>query len=216
MVGRRSHRGAALARELVAEVAREIRLARSASGLSQRTVATAAGMSQSQVGRIERGQVRHPTLDQLCRVAAAVGLKLSIKAFPDGDPIRDIAHARLLERFHRQLGPGIGWRTEVPVDGATDLRGWDGMCELTLERIGVEAETRIRDGQATWRRTQRKRDADRTVGLLILLVADTRANRAALRELREGLRADLPLDTREVLAALRAGRAPTASGIVVL
>ena len=114
MVGRRSHRGAALARELVAEVAREIRLARSASGLSQRTVATAAGMSQSQVGRIERGQVRHPTLDQLCRVAAAVGLKLSIKAFPDGDPIRDIAHARLLERFHRQLGPGIGWRTEVP------------------------------------------------------------------------------------------------------
>jgi transcriptional regulator with XRE-family HTH domain len=216
MVGRRSHRGAALARELVAEVAREIRLARTASGLSQRSVATAAGMSQSQFGRMERGQVRHPTLDQLCRAAAALGLKLSVKAFPDGDPIRDVAHARLLERFRQRLGPGIVWRTEVPVDGSTDLRGWDGMCELTLERIGVEAETRIRDGQATWRKTQRKHDADRTVGVVIMLVADTRANRAALREIREGLRADLPLDTREVLAALGAGRAPTASGIVVL
>ena len=93
MVGPRSHRGAALARELVAEVAREIRLARSASGLSQRSVATAAAMSQSQFGRLERGQVRHPTLDQLCRAAAALGLKLSVKAFPDDPDFKLVSYA---------------------------------------------------------------------------------------------------------------------------
>ncbi len=216
MAGRRSHRGATLARELVTIVAREIHLARLAAGLSQRVAATAAGMSQSQFGRIERGEIRRPTLDQLCRAAAAVGLKLALKAFPDGDPIRDVAHARLLERFRKRLGPGIHWHTEVPVNGATDLRGWDGMCDVMRVRIGVEAETRIRDAQATWRRTQRKRDADRTVGMVILLVADTRANRAALREIREALREDLPLDTREVLTALGAGRSPSAGGIVLL
>jgi transcriptional regulator with XRE-family HTH domain len=214
--GRPAHRGRALARELVTQACRDIRLARIAAGLSQRTAARAAGMSQSQFGRLERGQIRYPTLDQLSRAAAVVGLKLTLRAFPDGDPIRDAAHARLLERFRRQLGPGIVWRTEVPVQGATDLRGWDGLAIPPGERIGVEAETRLRDGQSTWRRTQRKRDADHTVGSVILLLADTRANRDALKEIREALRADLPLDTRAVLAALRAGRAPGASGIVLL
>ena len=173
-------------------------------------------MSQSQFGRLERGEIRSPTVDQLSRAAVVVGLKLTLRAVPDGDPMRDAAHARLLERFRKQLGPGIVWRTEVPVNGATDLRGWDGMAIVPDERIGIEAETRLRDGQATWRRSQRKRDADRTVGSMILLLADTRANRAALQEIREALRHDLPLDTRTVLSALRAGRAPGASGIVLL
>jgi len=214
--GRPSHRGRAIARQVVVDVCRDIRLARIAAGVSQRTAARAAGMSQSQFGRLERGEIRYPTLDQLTRAAVVVGLRLAVRAFPDGDPIRDVAHARLLERFRRQLGPGVGWRTEVPVNGATDLRGWDGVAAVPTEQIGVEAETRLRDGQATWRRTQRKRDADRTIGSVILLLADTRANRAALKEIRESLRADLPLDTRAVLTALRAGRAPGAGGVVLL
>ena len=51
---------------------------------------------------------------------------------------------------------------------------------------------------------------------MILLVADTRANRAAMAVLRPGLRRLLALDTRELLAALSAGRDPGSGGIVIL
>lgn len=52
--------------------------------------------------------------------------------------------------------------------------------------------------------------------LRILLVADTRTNRGALRSIRDGLRELPSLDTREVMAALVAGRDPGGSGIVIL
>jgi hypothetical protein len=51
---------------------------------------------------------------------------------------------------------------------------------------------------------------------VILLVADTVGNRRALVAHRESLRSSFQLDTRAVLAAIRAGRAPISSGIVVL
>jgi hypothetical protein len=51
---------------------------------------------------------------------------------------------------------------------------------------------------------------------VILLVADTRANRHAHTTLRAGLRDFLPLDTRQVLGALGEGRDPGAGGIVIL
>src|SRR5262245_18431260 len=201
--GRRSHQGAALARALGIEAAKEIREARRNAGLSQRAAARAAGMSASQFGRLERGEIRRPKLEQICRAGAAVGLRMWLRAFPDGDPIRDAGHVRRLERFRAPLGPAIRWRTEVPVHGAQAHRGWDCIAEATPERIGVEAETRFRDAQATWRKAQRKLNDDPTVGPVILLVADTKANRRAPAMVRESLRADLPLDTRAVLAALR-------------
>jgi hypothetical protein len=60
----------------------------------------------------------------------------------------------------------------------------------------------------------KRRDAG--ANLVILLIADTAGNRRALRAHRESLRASFPLDTRAILAALRAGGAPKSSGIVVL
>jgi hypothetical protein len=53
-------------------------------------------------------------------------------------------------------------------------------------------------------------------GLLILLVSDTAGNRRALGASRESLRDLFPLDTRQVMAALRDGRRPAANGIVIL
>ena len=50
---------------------------------------------------------------------------------------------------------------------------------------------------------------------VVLLVADTRANRRTIELLRESLRASFPLDTRDVLAALGEGRDPGAGGIVI-
>jgi len=51
---------------------------------------------------------------------------------------------------------------------------------------------------------------------MVMVVADTPQNRRMLELYREDLRAAFPLDTRQVMAALRAGRTPRASGIVVL
>jgi transcriptional regulator with XRE-family HTH domain len=213
--GRRADGAVAAARDWIASIAREVRTARLNAGLSQREAARAGGMSASQWGRLERGEVRGATVEQLCRSAAAVGHRIWMRVYPDGDPVRDAAHARLLERFRRCLGAGIRWRTEVPVRGASDLRGWDGIAEAA-DRIGVEAETRIHDAQAIWRKAQRKLHDDGTVAFVILLIADTKANRRALGLVREHLRGDLPLDTRAVLKALRSGQSPGAGGIVLL
>ena len=198
------------------EVSREIGLARDNAGVSQDAAGEAVGMSGSQFGRVERGEIRNVSVEQWFRAAAAVGLRLHVRAYPDGDPLRDMAQSRLLDRFRRRLHQGIDLRTEIPLFGRTDLRAWDGVMDLPGERDAVEAETRIRDGQAMWRRISLKRRDDPTVSHLFLLVADTVTNRRAVAEIRNLLRADLPLDTRAVLTALGSGRCPGAGGIVFL
>jgi hypothetical protein len=67
-----------------------------------------------------------------------------------------------------------------------------------------------------WRRVSLKRRDDPTISHLFLLVADTPSNRRAIAEIRELLRADLPLETRSILAALAQGRCPGAGGILFL
>jgi hypothetical protein len=49
-----------------------------------------------------------------------------------------------------------------------------------------------------------------------LLIANTPSNRRALAEHRPALRHALPLDGQSILAALRSGRSPGESGIVLL
>ncbi len=135
--------------------------------------------------------------------------------YPAGLPLRDRAHHALLERFRSQLPAALRWQSEVPLHISGDLRAWDGVVSTKDWQIAVEAETRLHDLQALERRIALKqRDSAGTA--VILLVNDTRANRLVLRAARESLRALAPLDTRTVLGALRAGRRPPASGIVVL
>jgi transcriptional regulator with XRE-family HTH domain len=212
---RRADRGRRLARNATARVIEDIRQARVGAGLSIRTAARALGVSHSRVARLERGEVRAPTTDFLGAYCSVVGLDLHLRTYPAGDPLRDRAHVALLARFRQELHRDLRWRTEVPLGIPDDLRAWDGEIRGEGWSTFVEAEMRIGDGQALERRLALKmRDsgADR----VILLVADTRTNRAALAVLREGWRDRLPLDTREVLAAVRAGKRPKESGIVVM
>jgi hypothetical protein len=51
---------------------------------------------------------------------------------------------------------------------------------------------------------------------ILLLVADTRKNRAMVREFRELLIGRYPIHARAALASLRSGELPTASAIVLL
>lgn len=199
----------------IRRTAGDIRLIRRGSGLSQEAAATSVGLDRSTYGRIERAELPNVSVRQLALACAAVGLDYGGRAYPGDDPARDAGHRRLLERFRARLPPGAPWRTEVPFPIAADRRAWDAVCELQRRRIAIEAEMRLDDVQALERRSRLKqRDGD--VAVVVLLVADTRGNRALLASHREALRETFPLDSRAVLAALERGHAPRANGIVIL
>jgi hypothetical protein len=189
-----------------------------AAGLSLRDAAAASGAAYTQLWRFEHGQLDRVSISDVGAWCAVVGLDLSLRAYPAGDPIRDRAQLALLERLRARIHPALRWRTEVafPIEG--DLRAWDAEIrgrDPKPWRARVEAETRIADGQALERRLALKLRDD-PGGHLILLVAETRTNRAALRSMSGGLTGLLPTGTRELLAALAAGRDPGASGIAVM
>ena len=185
-----------------------------AAGLSQRYVARLAGTSQSKVSRTERAMRPNLTIDEASAMCAVLGLSLAVRAYPEGLPVRDAASLRLLERFRARISESFSWRREVPVAGFGDLRAWDAMLDGPAT-VGVDAETRITDVQALQRRLQLKQ-RDSGIACIVLLVAATRHNRLVLRLHRQALASTLPLDTGQVMRALRRGEAPPASGIVLL
>jgi hypothetical protein len=182
--------------------------------LSLRDAGAASGASHQQLLRFERGDLERVSIPELGAWCSVVGLDLAFRTYPAGDPIRDRPQLALLERFHGRLQPGLGWRTEVPLGIAGDLRAWDAVIRGRGWRIAVEAETVLDDIQACERRLALKR-RDGDVDHVILLIADTARNRQALRSAPAAF-ADLPLRTREVMAALGQGRDPGGSGIVIL
>jgi transcriptional regulator with XRE-family HTH domain len=211
---RASDRGRREASRLIAVIGSELREARLASGLSQGVVARAAGLSHPVVSRIERGLAPNVPLRRLAVLASVLGLRLSVRAYPVGLPIRDAAQVALIERLRAVLHPSLRWRAEVPIPIEGDLRAWDGTIQGPSWTVCVDAETRIQDAQVLARRTalkQRDSHADR----VLLLVADTRANREIVRAVSGSLVAD-PLPADEMLQALRSGRDPGGNGVILL
>ena len=209
-------KGTERGRSILADLAGELRRAREQHGLSQTVVGRAAGVSASQVSRIERGQAKCLSLRQIARLLAVVGLELSARAYPAGSPIRDAAHLVLLDRFRRQVAPSIAWRFEVPVGRVGDQRAWDAVVLIDTVELAVEAQTRPRDVQALQRRMAAKRRDDPGVSGVVLLLADTRHNRNLMKEHGEALRTDLPLPGKAILEALAAGRNPGGGGVVLI
>ena len=198
-----------------AAIVSEIRLGRRVAGLSLRDAAAAVGLHPSTFGRIERNELETLSLEELGLACAAVGLELSVRTYPKGDPARDAGHLRLLGRFRARLPAHLPWRTEVPLPIPGDLRALDGQSWIAREMLAVEAETKLHDIQALERRSLLKQ-RDSGARCLVLLVADTDSNRRLLAAHRDAIRGSFPLDTREVLAALARGEMPAANGIVVL
>jgi transcriptional regulator with XRE-family HTH domain len=193
----------------------EVRVARLDHDLSQAVASGAIGMSKSAWSRLERGEAPGLSLVTLAEAAAVVGLDLSVRAYPGGSPVRDRAHLELLERLRARLGSQAGWRTEVPVSAARDQRAWDALVLLPGVRVGVEAETRARDSQGLQRRLALKR-RDGGVDHVILLLADTRQNRAFMRVAGHGFMSDFPVRGTDALARLEAGLDPLGSAIILL
>lgn len=212
---RRLARGNRAAADATHRLGADLRTARLTAGLSQRALADAARTSPTKVSRLERGVSPDASIRSFAILFAILGHTLVLRAYPDGSPLRDAAHVRLIRRFVALLATSIRFVAEVPLLRPGDFRAWDGELRAGGRACKVEAETVIADVQALERRIALKM-ADDGVSVVILLIADTRRNRAALRDAGELLEGRFPLGTQDVLAALRAGRIPTASGIVVL
>ena len=167
------------------------------------------------MSRIERGAAPWVTFETLAVIAAVLGLDLPLRAFPIGNPIRDVAQLQLLAKLRALLSPGLTWRTEVPLPNPGDLRAWDGFIRCSGVRIGVECETRVTDWQELDRRTSMKR-REGGVDHVILVLANTRNNRTFVRDHAAAIAASFPLDARSALTALAAGQDPGGSAVIFL
>jgi transcriptional regulator with XRE-family HTH domain len=209
-------RGAADARRLTLEHGREIRAARRRAGISQATTGRRAGLSATQLSRLERNDHGEPTVEQLCRAARAVGLKPSFRLYPDESQVHDAPQLALLARLEAVLAAPLRLRREVGLPMAGDLRAWDGRLFDGDRTASIEGEARLDDVQAVSRRVALKERDDPDAGVIILLVNRTARNRRVLAIHREALRGQFPLDGAAILLALRQGKVPAASGIVLL
>jgi transcriptional regulator with XRE-family HTH domain len=200
-IGRR--RGLRLRRE-IGQSARELRLG---LGLSQASVGRALGVSAAQIGRWERAEASAIDL-----IAAA---SLTMKWYPSGAALRDAAHVSLVQRFVGLLPDVIRAEIEAPIPGFGDMRAWDVELGIGSVRIGVAAETAVRDLQALIRREQLKA-RDSQVDRILLVVAGTHANRRVMRESSGLIKTTFPMESRAVLKALRAGVDPGTNGFLFL
>lgn len=204
------------ARRLVESAVREIETARMVQGISRNVAAQRAGVSASRWGRLVRRELAAPSMDLLCRAARAVGLTPALSLYPSGERIRDRAQLALLDRFVQMLGSPLRLMREVPLPAAGDLRAWDGRISDGGATASIEGESKILDAQALSRRVSIKQRDDPGCGVVILVVNDTAHNRRILAEHREALRSQFPLDGAAIARAIRAGRIPPLSGIILV
>ena len=204
-----------LVRWILADVGRELRIARIGAGLRQADVAVRSGTSKSHVCRVEHARLATLSIAAISRHAAAVGLKPSVKLYPLGRRLLDGPQLELLKRFRPRLHRAWKWETEVPVPLPGDLRSAD--CLLTLPGcvILVEAFTRLSDWQAQSASAARKR-RDLGANRLVLLLSATHANRRAVAEANPIAAASFPMSTKAAMAALADGRDPGTDAIVFL
>ena len=207
-----------LARHDILAIGREIRSARISRGLTIANVAAAVGLSPSQVGRIERGVHLSATVEQLARMGAVVGLDVRVRAYPGPAGTRDAGQIKLMQAFRNQINPRLHLRLEVPV-APNDQRAWDATLSRFVDApeasVPTEFDSVIADFQAQLRRVMLK-VSDAGSDCVLWVVAGTRRNRAAIRGVRGLVAGTFPVPPRSALRALRQGRHPGGSSLVLL
>lgn len=206
--------GVQQASAIVRAIGTEIRSTRIAAGVTQRALAARAGISREQLCRLELGRLASVDMRTATILFALLGLRMSVKGFPSGEPMRDAGQLRLLARFEERIPPPWTSRREVPMPIPGDRRAWDELISGPV-RIGVEAETRPRDLQGTQRSLGLKK-RDGGVDRVALLLASTPHNEALVRANIATLRQAFPLDTRAFFAAMNAGRDPGADALLLV
>lgn len=195
-------------------VGSELRTARRMAGVSQDALGLAVGLSGSEVGRVERSDAEWLTVVHATELLGAVGLSLWAKAYPEGSPLRDAGHLRLLADFEARLAPTVRCQREWPLPADGDRRAVDLLLTGLPRSVGVEAETVLEDLQALERDVNLKQ-RDAGLAVMILLVRGSPRNRRILRG-ADALRLAFPVPTRRVLALLATCRDPGGNGLVIL
>lgn len=217
-VERLVERGTRRGRKALATLGEEFRDKRVAIGLSQQLVADAAGISRSTYTRIEAGKLHSLSVLIANLVAAVLGLDLGMRTFPGPNALRDGAQAAHLARVLDNVGAPLTSRTEVVLpqrpDQPFEQRAWGAQVTGLGRRTAFEMEMRVHDAQATERRINLKARDD-PVDNLVVLIADTHANRRVLKE-NPGLFPELARLTYATLTKLlRAGQHPPSCLVLV-
>ncbi|MGH2429477.1 MAG: helix-turn-helix domain-containing protein [Candidatus Limnocylindria bacterium] len=212
---RRIDRAVWLMRRDVEEGGREFRQARMRNGQTLEDVGAVVGVSAATILRNEQGRRPGPNPELMARHAAAVGMRPRIRLYPDGEPLYDAGQLSVIRMLHARVGDPGDWGFEEPLGPPGDQRAIDAVLRLVTARCGFECYARFHDCQAQLR-SARLKQRDAELDRMFIVVRGTNANRAALAAAAEILAADFPLGTRQVLAALRAGRDPGANGLIVL
>lgn len=172
-------------------------------------------MSQSSVSKLERGQIEHLRLERIRRICRALDMSISLESRwrgSDLDRLLDAEHAMLVEECVRRLR-AEGWEPLVEYSfnhfgdrGSVDVVAWHAARRALLI---VEVKSRIVDLQALTGSIDRKvrvvpgllaRDRQwraAHVGI-VLVIAETTANRQQLRRHPATFGAAFPAGTVEV------------------
>ena len=209
------HEADRLARWQLTQLGSEIRLARIQAGRTRGAVSRAVGTSVARISLLERGLVPTVTYRQMARVSAAVGLKVSLRAYPAARRLLDAPQLELLARVKERSNSAWRWELEVPMPIAGDLRAADARASIPGCTIACELWTRPADWQAQSRSALLKR-RDLGADRLLVVLRDTRANRAAVRDAGIATLDAFPIGPRAVLKALAEGRDPEGNGLLFL
>ena len=200
---------------MASELVDQIRTTRMGANLSVRNVAHALGWSPARYARFETNQLHDLGVRQIAEAGAVLGLELAARLHPAGEPISDAGQQKLRGRFRGLLAPAFRVVSEVLLPNLGDRRAWDLLLRLGGVLIGVELETRIRDVQRLVRHV-RERQRDGGVDHVLLVLSASSHNRALLAQLLEALGPDFATPPRQILRALREGRATPGSGVLLL
>jgi transcriptional regulator with XRE-family HTH domain len=230
-VSRRSKRTAIGRRtsEIVTATGADLRRMRLDAGLSQRRVAAAAAIDHGFLSQIERG-LRQPSLAVLVAISAALGGDVSIRIYPGTGPrIRDPLQARMVEAVLQVLDPRWIRHLEVPVyrpvRGVIDLVIEDPQPEArVVGATELQSELRRLEQQIRW--SHEKADALRSASIWrfpepgptvdrILIVRNTRTNRAIAERFARTLATEYPARTIDAYRALTTAAAPWAGSAIL-
>jgi transcriptional regulator with XRE-family HTH domain len=173
-----------------------------------------AGVARSTWDRIEAGDPA-VTLAALTAAADAVGLDLVLQMYPGREPsLRDSGQMAMAQSLAELAAPA--WRASFEEPAGEHGRAIDLVLWGPDEILAIEIERQLVDWQSQLRRWKAKRDwlaaqHARPVRLVVV-VAETHGNRAALRPFASVTERTLPAGTRAVLQAIRSGTPVGADG----
>ena len=211
----RRRRGRERASTQASRIGKSITVARRVAGFTQEAAASRAGMSRSTWKRIEAGSAS-VTLASYAAATDAVGLDLVCQTYPGQEPrLRDSGQLALAERVRAIASPE--WRVTLEARAGAHGEAIDMVLRGAAEILAVEIERLVLDWQDQYRRLSLKRAwlAERsTVPVrLVVVVEDTRRNRALIAPHLSLLRSVMPAGSRAVYGSIRSGAPIGADGL---